>query len=193
MEAIERLPVAEELLRESYRRADFPHWSDLDGNGCSTRKDLLVRQAVAKPDVGPKCTLTGGSWYSYYDGHMLTDTKDVQIDHVVALSEAWRSGGYRWDHTTREQYANDMAPLSLIAVSASSNRRKSDHDPSHWLPDRHLCRYLGAWTATKLRWGLAADPEEVKTLKRQARNCTPAKISWVKAATAHRPPMFRIH
>lgn len=102
-----------------------------------------------------------------YDGLTFTDPSDLDIDHVVALAEAWDSGAYAWDSARRRAFANDLGvSWSLIAVSASSNRSKSDKDPAEWLPTSASvrCQYLGDWVAVKARWGLAVDDAERSAL-----------------------------
>lgn len=160
------LQVAPEQ-RSGYERSLFRHWVDADGDGCDTRREVLIDEAVIPPSVSAGCSLSGGEWFSAYDGLTFTDPGDLDIDHVVALAEAWDSGAYAWDAARRRAFANDLGvPWSLIAVSASSNRSKSDKDPADWLPTNASvrCRYLGDWVAVKARWGLAVDDAERSVL-----------------------------
>ena len=114
---------------------------------------------------GRGCALTGGSWRSAYDGAASGDPSTFDVDHLVALAEAHRSGGWAWDDTRRAAYANDVDdPRTLVAVTASSNRSKGDRDPAGWLPDQEVCAYVGDWVAVKARWGLTVDAEEATTL-----------------------------
>ncbi|MFM8851676.1 MAG: hypothetical protein ACKOGL_00505, partial [Acidimicrobiaceae bacterium] len=88
----------ENEYKSGYRRSLFVHWSDLDGNGCDTREDVLKRDSISKPQVDPyRCYVVAGDWYSKYDGKTLSDRSDVDIDHVVALKEAWDSGAWAWN------------------------------------------------------------------------------------------------
>jgi len=92
----------------------------------------------------------------------------------VPLAEAWRSGASRWDPARRAAFANDLdAPQTLIAVTAATNRSKSDSDPSDWQPPNtsYWCTYASDWVAVKLRWGLTADPGEVRALTNMAAKC----------------------
>lgn len=165
------LPVAQER-RDGYDRDLFRHWSDLDGNGCDARDDVLVAEAVSGSRRG--CFVAGGRWVSAYDGVTTSNPSSFDIDHVVALAEAWDSGAWRWDARTRERFANDLAyPLSLIAVSASSNRSKSDRDPAEWLPARNRCPFAKAWVGVKYRWRLSVDSAEKSALTRVLRSCPP--------------------
>lgn len=159
---LDALPVAPEQ-RAGYSRTLFRHWIDADGDGCDTRREVLIEEAVVAPTVSAPCSLSGGEWWSLYDGLTFTDPSDLDIDHVVALAEAWDSGAYGWQPARRQALANDLGvPWSLIAVSASSNRSKSDKDPAEWLPPRieATCGYLADWVAVKARWALAVDSAE---------------------------------
>ncbi|GGR48130.1 hypothetical protein GCM10010497_59380 [Streptomyces cinereoruber] len=174
-DAVGKLPVADED-RTGYTRDSFRHWNTgLDaGDGCNTRNEVLLAEAVQEPAVAAGCKLTGGKWISYYDNVEVSETGKLDIDHMVPLAEAWDSGANTWNAKRREAYANDQgAAASLVAVTARTNRSKADQDPATWmppLPDAH-CRYIGEWTATKLRWGLAVDQIEVEALKVYAEAC----------------------
>ncbi|WP_327090372.1 hypothetical protein OIE66_07030 [Nonomuraea sp. NBC_01738] len=73
---------------------------------CSTRYEVLLEEAVTAPTVGEGCRLTGGSWYSYYDGKIVNDATGLDVDHKVPLAQAWASGAYAWDVARREAFAN---------------------------------------------------------------------------------------
>ncbi|WP_030221550.1 HNH endonuclease family protein [Streptomyces bikiniensis] len=174
-DAVGRLPVAEED-RTGYTRDSFQYWNTgLDAaDGCNTRDEVLLAEAVQEPTVTAGCKLSGGKWGSYYDGVEVGGADKLAIDHMVPLAEAWESGAGAWDARRREAYANDQgAAASLVAVTARTVRSKADQDPAAWvppLPEAH-CRYTGEWTATKLRWGLAADQSEAEALKVYAEAC----------------------
>lgn len=162
------LRVASES-RIGYTRSLFVHWIDGDGDGCDTRHEVLIDEAIVHPSIGPGCSLTGGKWFSSYDDQIFTDPADLQIDHVVALAEAWDSGASAWTPARRESFANDLdGSFVLIAVSGQANQSKSDKDPADWLPPAPAaeCPFLGAWIATKVRWDLAVDPRERDALVR---------------------------
>jgi len=165
------LPVSAERVG-GYDRDLFDHWSDLDGDGCSTREEVLIDERVSGQVAG--CEVVGGRWRSLYDGDRTTNPSRFDIDHMVPLKEAWDSGAWRWTPATRERFANDLGFAgSLIAVSASSNRSKSDRDPSDWLPERAKCKYVKTWIAVKYRWRLAVDSQEKSELSRILRGCSP--------------------
>ncbi|CAB4981584.1 unannotated protein [freshwater metagenome] len=144
-----------------YDRTLFKHWIDADKNGRDTRKEVLIAEAVVKPKKGTKCTLTGGKWISSYDGKSYTKDASLDIDHVVPLAEAWRSGAWAWTAKQRQDFANDLTDSRvLIAVTASANRSKGDQDVKTWLPAKYKCNYIEAWVAVKVRYSLTFDTGE---------------------------------
>ncbi|MFD3997176.1 HNH endonuclease family protein [Streptomyces sp. NPDC058583] len=185
-DAIEQIPLVVED-RTGYTRDSFKHWNKgLNAtDGCNTRNEVLLSEATETPMIGARCKLTGGSWFSYYDGRTLTDTNDIDIDHMVPLAESWDSGASGWTPARREAYANDQdASTSLVAVTDRVNQAKADRDPAEWmppLPDAH-CRYISEWVATKLRWGLAADQAEADALTVYAEGpCETAVVHYTTA------------
>jgi len=184
VDAIRRIPRAVEH-RAGYERDKFRHWVDADHDGCDTRAEILLAQAVQPPKQGPSCKLSGGSWVSYYDGATVADAGELDIDHVVALAEAWDSGASGWSAERREAYANDIAvPRSLLAVTAKSNRSKSDQDPSEWIPPvaAVACQYAADWMAVKFRWSLTADLREQAALEKIAKGCPKTTVSYTLAS-----------
>jgi hypothetical protein len=157
-----------------YQRSAFRLWIDADDDGCDTRREVLLAEAVARPRVGAGCAFSGGRWFSKYDGRATRDSSAFDIDHMVPLNEAWQSGAYRWSAATRTAYANDLGyAASLVAVSAGANRSKSDRDPREWMPPRtsYSCTYVANWVAVKWRWHLAVDAGERTFLTHELRGC----------------------
>lgn len=164
--------------RSGYSRDEFNHWVDADGDGCSTRNEVLIEEADDPVTVGSGCSLSGGRWYSYYDGASWTAAGDVDIDHMVPLAEAWDSGASGWSDAERESYANDLGDRrSLVGVTDSVNQAKGDQDPAEWLPELQQCRYLEEWVAVKHRWGLAVDTAERSALSSLASGCSDVTIT----------------
>ncbi|MEU5757100.1 HNH endonuclease family protein [Streptomyces sp. NPDC047829] len=193
--AAETLPVAEAVTRlqigtesrEGYDRNAFRHWnSGADpSDGCSTRNEVLIDEAVESPAVGPRCQLSGGQWWSYYDQVWVTSASGLDIDHMVPLAESWDSGASAWTAERREAYANDQgSATSLVAVTARSNRSKADQDPAQWMPpaaEAH-CRYIAEWVGTKLRWNLTADETELAALQEAASSCPDQQVMYEPVA-----------
>lgn len=161
----------------TYVRAAFGEsWSDTDGNGCNQRDDVLLRDAVPDTvtvaDQG-SCDhdVLAGRWVDPYTGASLVfdDLKDphqaeaIQIDHVVPLAEAWRSGAWRWNEARRRSFANDLT--ELLAVDGPTNASKGDGDPAAWRPRKgYQCTYAIRWITVKARWHLTVDPSERRAL-----------------------------
>ena len=160
---------------EGYDRDLFRHWIDADGDGCNTRREVLIAEAKVKPTVTGDCDLIGGQWYSVYDQVTTNDPSDFDVDHFIPLKEAWDSGAYAWSSDKRKEFANDLGfGGSLIAVTASSNRSKSDRDPADWLPVNtgYRCKYVINWVKVKIRWGLSVDKLELASLNELAQVCS---------------------
>ncbi|MFJ1744246.1 HNH endonuclease family protein [Streptomyces microflavus] len=186
-DAVGLVKVTEED-RTGYTRTKFKHWNSGDDatDGCNTRAEVLLAEAVVAPTVEAGCKLTGGSWTSYYDGQEVTSAGSLDIDHMVPLAEAWDSGASAWSAARREAYANDQgSAVSLVAVTARTNRSKSDQDPADWMPPspEAQCRYVGEWVSTKLRWQLTADDRELEALKVYAEGpCEDTVVRYTPAA-----------
>ncbi len=174
-----------------YDRALFVHWIDADKDGCSTRAEVLIAESRTAAKIGASCFVTG-SWRSAYDGLTTTTASRFDIDHVVALKEAWDSGAWDWTSARRKSFANDLGDSrSLRAVSAASNRSKSDKDPAQWLPTltSFRCTYAREWVVVKVRWTLSVDALERAALKRLLTACpeVTATVALIPAATSASP------
>ncbi|GAA3917586.1 HNH endonuclease family protein [Streptomyces lacrimifluminis] len=171
--ALTALPVADES-RAGCTRDKFRHWTDADRDGCSTRNEVLLNEAVANPARTGRCTLSSGRWYSPYDDTYVDGPRGLDIDHYVPLAESWDSGTSAWTAKEREAYANDLDDTrTLIAVTAASNRSKSDQDPATWMPPARAyhCEYATTWIAVKTRWQLSVDPAEASALENVLEEC----------------------
>lgn len=177
-----QLTVAEDKTT-GYSRSAFKHWIDSDKNGCDTRAEVLLEEATVTPKIGAKCKLSGGKWLSTYDGKIITNASQLDVDHLVPLAEAWRSGAWKWTAGQRESFANDIEDFrTLIAVSASVNRSKSDKDPALWLPQKEQCKYVENWISVKLKYSLTADAKEANKLKEMISKCGIKKIELIPFA-----------
>lgn len=147
----------------AYKRSLYPHWIDADGDGLNTRKEVLQRSNLER--TGSKV----GKWFDPYSGKYFTAPESLQIDHVVALSEAHKSGAWAWNEARRKAFANDLGvPENLMAVNGSVNEDKGDKDPAKWLPPdtSYWKKYVRQWLAIKVRWGLAMDSTEWQAVRR---------------------------
>lgn len=164
---IETLAVKGRAAKTGYDRSSFSHWRDPDRNGCDARNDTLRRDLtnlVIKTDSNG-CKVLGGVLPDPYSGKNIDfvfGASLVDIDHVVALSNAWQTGAFQFTDEVRLQFAND--PLNLLAVSASLNRQKGDGDAATWLPPTksYRCQYVARQIAVKKKYGLwLTKPEKV--------------------------------
>ena len=172
---LDALTVAAEHT-DGYDRDLFRHWIDADRDGCDTRREVLLDEAVVEPTVGQSCALANGQWVSRYDGQTAEGNgRSFDVDHLVPLAESWESGAHGWSSQRREDYANDLGyENSLIAVSAGSNRSKGAKDPATWLPPEagQHCWYAASWVHVKTRWTLTIDQTEASTLRGILNDCS---------------------
>ena len=161
----------------AYDRNLYGGWIDADGDCQNTRHEVLIDESTIPVTLDTRrCKVIAGRWEDPYTGRVFIDPRDLDIDHFIPLAEVHRSGGHAWTPTQRRRYSNDLSnPNTLIAVSASANRSKSDKDPARWLPPNraYRCRYLKTWVDLKRHWGLSADPVEERFLAENA--CLSAK------------------
>jgi len=169
-EQLSQLTVATAGSMKGYSRERFPHWRDT-GKNCDVRDSILQRDGKDVKLSG--CNVVGGRWESVYDGRSFSDPSDVDIDHMVPLANAWRSGADEWDNAKRGDFANDTTRPQLFAVSASSNRAKGDQDPSTWKPKLagEWCEYAENWIAVKSHWRLTVTIAEKAALIDMLEKC----------------------
>lgn len=158
-----------------YDRGLYEHWTDDDGDCVNTRQEVLIAesQMPAKLD-STRCRVLKGLWFDPYTGQRITDPSDLDIDHLIPLAEAHRSGASSWTAEQRREFANDLIhPDVLIAVTAASNRSKGDRDPALWLPpnEGYRCQYVRQWVIAKATWGLDMDPAEREAVREVLWKC----------------------
>jgi hypothetical protein len=165
-----QLTVATAGSMKGYSRDKFPHWRST-GQNCDVRDSVLKRDGTKVKMSG--CNVVAGSWTSAYDGQLLNSPTKVDIDHVVPLANAWRSGASAWTTEQRGDFANDLDDPQLVAVSAASNRAKGDQDPSTWKPKQtsDWCTYAEDWIAVKAHWKLTVTAVERIALTNMLETC----------------------
>ena len=178
---LNKLAVKGRAAKTGYTREQFPHWSDLNRNGCDTRNEILERDLTTVIfKVGTKdCKVITGSLLDPYSGKVISfsSTKStVDIDHVVALSNAWQTGAAYFDKTKREAIAND--PLNLLAVDYSLNRQKGDGDAATWLPPlkSYRCDYVARQVAVKAKYALWVTAPEKDAIVKILEKCVGQRI-----------------
>ncbi|MEU5270518.1 HNH endonuclease family protein [Streptomyces hygroscopicus] len=165
------LTVKAEGSSDGYSRDKFPHWITQSGS-CNTREEVLKRDGK-NVQTDSSCAATSGTWYSEYDGETWSAASDVDIDHVVPLSEAWKSGASGWTTAQRQALANDLTHSQLIAVTDNVNQSKGDQDPAEWLPPRaaYHCMYARMWVSVKYTYKLSLDSAEKSALSGILNGC----------------------
>ncbi|WP_330238630.1 HNH endonuclease family protein [Streptomyces sp. NBC_00525] len=168
---LSQLTVKAEGSSSGYSRDKFPHWITQSGT-CNTREVVLKRDGT-NVTQSSSCAATSGTWYSPYDGATWTAASDLDIDHMVPLAEAWRSGASSWTTARRQAYANDLTRPQLIAVTDNVNQSKGDKDPASWLPPRaaYKCTYVRAWVHVKHYYNLTVDTAEKSALQSALSGC----------------------
>lgn len=154
-----------------YSRDLFPHWWTISGT-CNTREVVLQRDGT-NVVVGSDCYPTSGSWFSPYDGATWHAASDIDIDHIVPLADAWRSGASTWTTAKRAAFANDLNHPQLIAVTDNVNQSKGDRSPDAWKPPltSYWCTYAEMWVASKHEWGLSITSAEKSALTTMLDRC----------------------
>jgi len=175
LDVISTLQVKGRAPKTGYTREQFgPAWKDVDANGCDTRNDILKRdlKSIVYKGVGEDCVILSGVLTDPYSGETIrflrgvATSSEIQIDHVVALSNAWQTGAFKLTLAQRTAFAND--PSNLLAVKGKLNSQKGDGDAATWLPPRksYRCEYVTKQVMVKAKYGLwLTAPEKAAILK----------------------------
>lgn len=168
---LSQLTVQAEGSSTGYSRDLFPHWITQSGT-CNTREVVLKRDG-SNVQQDSSCAAVSGTWFSEYDGATWSLASDVDIDHMVPLSEAWKSGASSWTTAQRQSFANDLTRPQLIAVTDNVNQSKGDQDPATWMPPRtaYRCTYVRAWVQVKYYYNLKIDSAEKSALQSTLNGC----------------------
>jgi hypothetical protein len=179
--AVARLTVKGRAAKTGYGRGQFGQsWYDVDGNGCDTRNDILRRDLAGKQMKNPCKVLAGTLAPDPYTATSIRfvygGASEVDIDHVVALSDAWQKGAASWPAGKRLALANDT--LNLLAVDSSANRSKGDGDTATWLPPNKSfrCTYVARQVAVKGKYGLWVTAAERDAMTRVLRGCPSTRL-----------------
>lgn len=195
------LDTEDEEKDVGYSRSEWKHWIGTEGRPCwSTREEILYRNAVpgtvklvnkskmATTEYNEACAIGipvveedggiviesegSGVWIDPYSDEEFTNPSDLDIDHIIPLSNAARNGGQNWSAELKEEFAND--PDNLLAVSASENRSKSDKGPAEYMPVRkseYRCQYSKAYTTIAYKYGLTITESDLSVLEQNINSC----------------------
>ena len=179
-------PVRDDIPK--YDRGEWRHWADEDGDCQNARQEALIAESETpvKYANDDKCRVASGSWAGPYTGEVFTDPGSLDIDHMVPLANAHRSGAWAWSGAKKREYANDLSyDGHLIAVQASANRAKGSNGPEFWKPPEraHWCQYAIDWITIKNTWVLTATGSEAAALRHMLQTCEPSRslsFVWVE-------------
>ena len=158
-----------------YDRDEFRERLDLDDDCIDTRHEVLIEEADGPVELGDdECYVVAGLWYDPFTDRTFTNPRDLQVDHVVALADAWYAGAWRWSAERRAAFAND--PANLNAIDGEENQRKSAWGPADYAPanEAHRCAYLEQYARVKVRWGLAVTARDFAALEEGLTACAGA-------------------
>ena len=160
-----------------YERQNWKHWTDADGDCQVVRDEVLAAESRGpvsyRSDEG--CRVAAGEWIAPYTGQVVTNPRELDIDHMVPFGNAHRSGAWTWSAERKEQYANYLGdPQHLIAVTASAKRSKGARGPEAWQPEdqRYWCQYAVDWITIKDAWGLTVTQAEHDALRQMLNTCS---------------------
>lgn len=179
---LKELRLRADTSMTGYSRDKFRHWSDAqeygwrlpsgtpDPGSCDVRDAALIRDG-RRVRVGSGCYVKRGRWRDPYTGNLYYRPSDIDIDHMVPLAEAWRTGAKRWSAAKRERFANHRR--AVLAVEDNANASKGDREPEEWKPPRkrYWCTYAKKWINVKHRWKLTATRAEKRALRNMLGTC----------------------
>ena len=167
-------PVPADL--PDYDRGDWRHWIDADGDCQNARQEVLIAESAAavefeSPD---ECRVASGLWEGPYTGQVVNNPQALDIDHMVPLANAHRSGGWAWSRERKREFANHMGYANhLIAATSSANRAKGAQGPEEWRPplESYWCVYAIDWVTIKNNWELTVTEAEYAALREMLATC----------------------
>ena len=177
---VPRLPIGSPNEEAKYDRKHWGRWIDADRDCQNTRAEVLIDESLGPVGFtdARECVVASGRWLDPYTGIVIEIAGDLDIDHMVPLANAHRSGGWAWTSQEKKNYANSLSfDGHLIAVTASANRSKGARGPETWRPPdaNHWCDYAINWIVVKNTWDLTASNDEWNALTEMLETC-PGKL-----------------
>lgn len=164
-----------------YDRKLWPHWIDADRDCQDARTEVLIAESYEPVtfEDDRRCEVATGRWQCPYTGNIVAEVHLLDIDHLVPLANAHRSGAANWTEAQRRRYANDLEhPEHLVAVEYTANRSKGDKGPEAWLPPSEdaRCKYVRDWVAVKKRWALSMNEAEAAAVESALELCAAGQV-----------------
>ena len=175
-----------------YDRGTWRHWIDEDSDCQNARQEVLIAESSVEVtyESGDECRVATGSWLGPYTGKTVSSPSELDIDHLVPLGNAHRSGAWSWDRERKREFANHLGyDDHLIATTSSANRSKGSKGPENWRPEleSYWCSYATAWVAVKNAWGLTVTEAEYTALAEMLSTCEMPVI--LEPGSGAPPPM----
>ena len=171
----------------AYDRDHFAGWLDADGDCVNTRHEVLQAEAVDFSMNTGGCAVAVGQWFDPYTNRTYTDPSELDVDHVVALADAWVSGAWAWADEVLDRFSNDLGNLNAIA--AGENRSKSAKGPAEYSPTASAarCDYLVQYATVKIRWGLSITPRDFEVVEAGLEGCEVGSVPDVARPAPAKP------
>lgn len=175
LELLENLEVKGRAPKTGYSRDSFSNgWAT---QGACTMRNLILKRDMSEVKMGDNCRVLSGQLYDNYSGKTIEFTygpatsREVQIDHIVAVSDAWQKGAQSWEADKRRNFYND--PENLVAVSGELNQEKSDQDAASWLPPNKAfrCQYVARQIHIKAKYDLWVTSAEKSAMQEVLKRC----------------------
>ena len=177
----------------AYDRDEWRHWTDEDGDCQNARHEVLIEESLSPVafKTDQQCQVLTGEWFGAFTGMSFTEASDLDIDHMVPLANAHRSGGWDWDEDRKREYANSLGyPGHLMAVSSGANRSKGAKGPEDWRPpdEPYWCEYATDWVSIKSEWELTVTRAEATALGEMLGTCSEQIMLLLRHSEAVGPP-----
>ena len=159
------LSLTSTLSLADYKRADWPHWKDLDGDCQNARVEILIRDNIGELTykTDRECKVISGLWMLPYKGGVEKNPRNIDIDHIIPLKWAHNNGGANWSRAQKKAFAND--PENLLATTATANRQKGAKGPEAWIPFINRCSYGIRWQYLLTKYELNAPSTTLKAIE----------------------------
>ena len=176
-----------------YDRGTWRHWTDEDGDCQNARQEVLIDESsiAVTFQSEDRCRVAAGLWEGPYTGTAVDDPGDLDVDHMVPLENAHRSGGWAWSRERKRQFANYLGYENhLIATTSGANRSKGSKGPENWRPplENYWCTYAVDWVSIKNEWGLTVTEDEYVALSEMLATCETTFLLQPTQGTPPSPP-----